>query len=287
MGFRSNSGSRRGFGQRFQKPQRQKSKAKSKSQKGTPNQKYAEETSAPSAQETLETTLNRLSRLSTQTFAFSPFSQYFDDWLVTLREVVAEFESASAITVDETFVTERSQIFADVEREFAEIRLKEAEVDASAKVLADANHLLVDLDADYARWSRALGEKRNSEIGRLSKSVHDCETKLVHIEQTKTGFLNPFAKKAKTQKQSEATQKLDAAKNELELVVQSFKVEQEKLHDQYEKDKQGAIAKVRVLEQAISDTETDASLTGRQAACEGLGNAVKALFERQKPPTPT
>jgi hypothetical protein len=282
MGFRSNSGLRRGVGQRFQKPKHQKSKAKPKGQKNKPNQKYVEETPVPSAQEIVDSTLNRLNRLSIQTFALSPFSQYFDDWLVNLREVVAEFESNPAITVDEAFVNARLQVFADVERQFAELRLKESETDASIRALADANHLLVDLDAEYTRQNRAFEEKRNGEIEHLSKNVHDYEEELTGIEQTKTSFLNPFAKKAKTQKQFEATQKLNAAKNELEIVVQSFKVEQEKLHDEYEKKKQDVIQKVQALENSIATTEADTSLDARQTTCNALANATKELFERQK-----
>jgi hypothetical protein len=63
--------------------------------------------------------------------------------------------------------------------------------------------------------------------------------------------------------------------------VHSFSVEQEKLHDKYEKRKQAVIEKVRSLEKEVEKLETDGSLEVRQAACEALVNAVNALLQRK------
>jgi hypothetical protein len=41
----------------------------------------------------VEKTLGKLHGLGSQKFAVSPFSQYFDDWLLNVREVLSEFES--------------------------------------------------------------------------------------------------------------------------------------------------------------------------------------------------
>ena len=75
--------------------------------------------SAPSPQEAANKALSSLSKLGTQTFALSPFSQYFDDWLVNLRNVLSEFESNPAISEDDQFIKDRSQIFLNAERELA------------------------------------------------------------------------------------------------------------------------------------------------------------------------
>jgi len=64
----------------------------------------------------VEKTLGRLRSLGNQTLAFSPFSEYFDDWLVNLKDVLIDFESSHSISVDEQFVKERSQILANVEK---------------------------------------------------------------------------------------------------------------------------------------------------------------------------
>jgi hypothetical protein len=281
MGYRGQTGSRRGAGDKFQKSSHDKAKSKTQKNKSS-NIKYApEEDSVPSAEEVIEKTLATLNRLGSQTFAISPFSQYFDDWLVNLRQVVAEFEANLATTVDDAFVKERTQIFDYVEGELAKRRLKEAELDAAANALAENNHLVVEIDANYFAQTRDLAAKRKSDLELLTKNVHDLEEELDRTGQIKTSFLNPFAKKAKKQKKAEVTQKLDAAKKELELAVQSFGVEQEKFHDEYAAKKQAAIERTQTLEKETADIDTDNSLETRQAASNALENAVKALRQRK------
>jgi hypothetical protein len=62
-------------------------------------------------------------------------------------------------------------------------------------------------------------------------------------------------------------------------------VEQEKLHDGYEKKKQIVIERVQRLEKEVEKLESDDSLPARREACEALVNAVKTLLERQPIPT--
>jgi|WetSurMetagenome_2_1015567.scaffolds.fasta_scaffold151337_1 hypothetical protein len=280
MGYRS-SGPRKGSGQKFQKTQHEK---KTKAAQKKANVKYVEETPVPSSQEILEKTLSSLNRLGLQVFAVSPFSQYFDDWLVNLRQAIAEFESNPSITVDEAFTTERTRIFADVEREIAEKRIREASLEESAKALQTENHRVVELDEAYATATRELGGKRNKELEALTKTVHDQEQELDRVQQAKTSLIFGFTKKAKAKKEAEVTQKLTAAKTELKLAVQNFKVEQDKLHDDYEQKKQVAMESVQRLEKEIEGIETDGSQAARQTACVALANAVKALSQRMPVP---
>jgi hypothetical protein len=281
MGYKSQTGSRRSSGRKFQKSQHEKAKAKA--QKHTSGGRYAqEETPVPPLGEVVEKTLVKLRNLGSQKFAISPFSQYFDDWLVNVREVLSEFESSPAVVVDEEFVKERSQVFLDVEREFAETRLKEAALEETAKNLPDANHLIVQIDVEYAVKSRENGLKRNSEVQRLTRNVHDLEEELDRVSRIKTSLFGSFSKKAKAQKEAEATRKLNSAKTELKLVAQNFTVEQEKLHDDYEKRKQAAIEQVQRMEKEIETLETDGSLEARRAACEALVNGMNAFLQRKQ-----
>jgi hypothetical protein len=280
MGYRGQTGSRRGSGEKFQKSAHEK--AKSKAQKNKAG-KYIEETPASSPQEIVDKIIASLTKLGGQTFGLSPFSQYFDDWLVNLRQVISEFES-SPLGVDETFVKERTQTFEDIERQFAEKRLREAELDVSAKALAENNHLIVETDAQYASQNRELAQKRKCDIELLTKSVGDLEEELAKVARLKTSFFG-FTKKDKAKKEAEVTQSLNATKNELELALKNFAIEQEKLHDEYEKKKQAAIAKVQVLEKEIANMETDNSIEVRHAACNGLVDAVTAFLQR-KPASP-
>ena len=266
-------------GRGHQKAQR---KTKGKAPKHQVEGKYAPtEKQVITAREVAEKTLRRLSGLGNQKFALSPFSEYFDNWLMNLNEVTSEFESNQAINVDDEFVKERSQTLMNVARELAARQSEEATLREATKSLADNNHLLVEIDAEYAKATRELAFRRNSEIQLLTRKVHDLEGELDRVGQTKTSIFSPFSKKAKAQREAEVTRKLNSAKSELESVVHSFSVEQEKLHDEYEKRKQVVIEKVRSLEKEVEKLETDGSLEVRRAACEALVNTVNAFLQRK------
>lgn len=281
MSFRSQSGPRRGAGQKFQKSQHEKAKAKA--QRHKVGGKYVEEASIPSPEEAVEKVLSSLSRLGAQVFALSPFSQYFDDWLVALRNVLSEFESNPAINPDDQFVKERTQTLLDVERELAERRLKETALQESANALSEQNHRLADIDAENAAKNKEIADERNADIKCLTQNVHNLERELERTSQMKTSFFG-FTKKAKAKKLDEVSQKLNAAKSKLELAVQNFTVEQEKLHDEYEKRKQAAIERVQSLEKEVVQLETDTSLQTRQTTCNDLAKAVQGLVQRKTLP---
>ncbi len=268
-------------GTRFQKTSHEKAKPKNKKT----NKKYVEESPLPSADEAAERTLSSLSRLGTQTFALSPFSQYYDDWLINIRQVVSDFEANPSVNADEPFVAVRTRVLAEVEGELAKLRIREGELNSAATELAKSNHLLVELDAAYATQSRELSAKRNSELESLTRAVHELEDKVAATGQQKTSFFG-FTKKDKAKNLEETTLKLNAAKKELEMAAQNFTVEQDKLHDEYTKKKQDTIAKVQTLEKEVADIETDMSAQPRIAATSALADAVRALKKR-KPVTST
>jgi hypothetical protein len=260
-------------------------KAKHKGQKQWSGGKYLlEESEAPTFKEVLEKTLSRLQSLGSQTFAFSPFSQYYADWLLSLKSVLSEFESNPAVNVDEEFVKERLQVIADVELKLAESRREEDVLEEAARRLADQNNLLVQTDMEYTHETQKLASQRNSEVKRLTRSVHDFEEELEETRRMKASIFSPFARRDRSHKTTEVTWKLDAAKSELESVVKAFEVEQEKLRDAYEKKKQAVTAQVRSLEKKVDGSETDGSVEDRRFACEELVNAVKALLQRMPQP---
>ena len=131
MSYNPQSGSRRSSGKQFSKSAHEK-KAKEKKQRS--GAKYLmEETPEVSAQDVAKRTLNSLGKLGNQIFALSPFSQYFDDWLVNLRQVVSEFESNTVVAADEQFAKERAQVFLDAEAALSQKRLEENNLSAEAK----------------------------------------------------------------------------------------------------------------------------------------------------------
>jgi hypothetical protein len=280
MSFRPQTGGRRTAAKQFSKSAHDK-KAKEKKQRSAG--KYVEEEPEISAKGVVEKTLGILSRLGNQIFALSPYNQYFDDWLVNLKQTISEFESSPAITADEQFVKERTQIFLDVEAALAEKRLLESNITAEAKELADNNHLLVETDKDYAEKTRELSNKRNSEIQRLTRKTKELEEDVATQEEIKISFFKPLARRKAAEKLAQTRQELKSTKNELEVALENFTVEQEKLHDNYEKKKQDITERVEALNRELEKLEVDTSTEARQAACNALTNTVNSLFGRTLP----
>jgi hypothetical protein len=277
MSFRPQTGSRRSAARQFSKSAHEK-KAKEKKQRS--GGKYLEEETEISAKEVVEKTLGNLSRFGNQIFALSPFSQYFDDWLMNLRQMTSEFESNPAIKVDEQFVKERSQIFLDVEGALAEKRLQESNLTGEAKELADNNHLLVETDKEYAGKTRELSFKRNADVQSLSTKIRELEDDVAGQEEIKISFYKVMARRKAAEKLAQTRQALKSAKNELEVTLQNFTAEQEKLHDYYEKKKQEITDRVDALHKELEKLETDTSLDARQAACNALANAINDVLQR-------
>ncbi len=277
MSYKSQTGSHRGS-DKISKSAHEK-KTKEKKQRSAA--KYLmEETPEVSAQDAAQRTLNSLSKLGTQIFALSPFSNYFDDWIVNLRQVVSEFESNSAVSSDEQFAKERTQIFLDVEAALAQKRIEENNMSDEAKALADINHQIVEADRQYAEQTRERNTKRNLEVQRLSIKIRELEEQLASEQEVKISFFKFGAKKKAAEQLAQTTQNLKAAKNESEVTLQTFTAEQEKLHDNYEKHKQELNAESDRLHMELEKLEVDISTATRTETCTALSNAVTAVMQR-------
>jgi hypothetical protein len=280
MSFRPQAG-RRGASKQFSKVARNK---KSKEKKQRQGAKYLrEETPQASTQEAAQRALSGIGRLGSQIFALSPFSQYFDDWLVNLRQTVSEFESHPSIKADEQFQKARAQVFLDVQAALAQIRLEESNLSAEAKALADNNHLIVEADKEYAEKTRALSNKRNTELSRLSNKIRQLEDEVAAQQNVKIKFYQFNEKKRAAEKLAQTTKTFTAAKNELEVTIQNFTAEQEKLHDNYEKRKQELHENSDRLHRELEKLETDTSMPARQTACSALTEAIDELLKRMPP----
>ena len=280
MGYRPRTSSPRNAGRGHQASRYEKKKVQGK--KHRPRGKYLlEENPVPTSEEVAEKTLGRLRNLGNQTFAFSPFSEYFDDWLVNLKGVLIDFELSPSISVDDQFVKERSQILLNVELEFEERRRKEAYLEESIKSLSDSKTILERIEEEYATRAREIEGRKNSEIKRLYSNIDSLRGELDDIARMKAGLFRAISKKAKAQKETETTQRLNTAQRELALAVQDFTAEQERLRDEYEKKKQPVIEQIRDHQKEIEHIETDGSLENRRVACEALVNAVNALLQRK------
>ncbi len=282
MSYRPQTSSRRKPGRGRGKVHHEK--AKRKGQKHSSGNKYLlEKREAPSFEEVLDKTLVGLHRLGGQVFAFSPFSQYFDDWLLSLKSVISEFESNPAVEVDEDYVKERSQVIADVELKLFERQSEEAILEEASRKLVNQKTLLVQNETEYSYSTQKLASERNGEIKRLTHGVRDLETELEKISQIKVSVFRPFARRTKSHKKALITRKLDSAKSDLESIVKSLEAEQEKLRSEYEKKKQEIMEQVQIMEKKVDISETDCSVEDRRVTCEELTYAVKALLQRKTP----
>jgi hypothetical protein len=174
-------------------------------------------------------TLGDLETLGNEVFTQLPVSVYFDDWLVHLRQVILGFESSDAITADEMFTDECEEIFRDIEEELANRLLKEAELEASAKTLAEKRNILGKIDAEYDAQSKYLQVRGKSAMDFLIRNVQRLEEELEKIQQIKT--LNPIKRIVKEQKRYTVSRKLKAAKQRLTLAMQNSAAKQEKLEE--------------------------------------------------------
>jgi DNA repair exonuclease SbcCD ATPase subunit len=277
MSFKPQTGSRRGAARQFSKSTHEK---KAKERKQRSGSKYLQEETEVSSTEVTQKTLGILNKLGTQIFALSPFSQYFDDWLVNLRQTVSEFESNSVINIDEQFVKERSQIFLDVEAALAQKRLQESNLTEEEKALADTNHLMVETDKEYAEETRERSCKRNADVQRLSTKIRGLEDKVSSQQEIKISFYKFTARRKAADQLAQTQQELKSTKNELEVTLQNFTAEQEKMHDNYEKRKQELNEKSDSLHKELEKLETDTSLNIRQEAANALANAINTLIQR-------
>ena len=269
---------RKGASKNFAKSTREK---KTKAKKSRQGAKYLQvETPQASSAEVAARALGGITRLGGQIFALSPFSHYYDDWLVNLRQIVSEFEINPAIKVDDLFEKTRAQIFVDVEASLAEKRLAESYLTDEAKALSDNNHKIVEADKEYAEQTRELSKRRNSDIQRLSNNVHQLEDDLTQQQDLKLGFFKFKEKRLAAEKLYKTTHDLETAKNELEVILQNFAMEQDKLHDNYEKRKQDLFEISNRLNKELEKLETDTSVEARQIACNALTKAINDLFQR-------
>jgi len=284
MGYQQRVGSRRDSGRGHGMHRREKAKAKSRGQKRRSGGSYvSEEDHVPTSEEVVDRTLKRLRNLGNQVFALSPFSEHFSRWLVDLRVVLSEFESSPTVSVDDQFLKERSQILSNVELELEKRRSEEASCDEAVKSLSDNRILLERIEGEYTARTRDAEGQKEFEIKRLSSNVDGLREELDRIARMKTGIFRAVSKKAKARKETEASQRLNLAQEELASAVRNFAAEQEGLRDEYEKKKQPVIDQIRVEEKEVENQDVDGSLETRKAACEVLINAVNALVERKSP----
>jgi hypothetical protein len=280
MGYQSRMKSPRISGRGYGKPRREKAKAKKRKHRSFDGSIF-ENNRAATMGEIVDRTLKWLSNLGSQKFASTPYSEHFSRWLMNLNYVLSKFESPPSISADEQFMKESSQVLSDVELKLEERRRQEVSLDITIKGLSDSKILLKRIEEEYATMARDVEARKNSEIKRLNNDIDGFRSELNDIARMKTGLFKGIFKKARAQKKTETTQKLDTAERELELLMLDFGEERERIRDEFERKKHSVIKQIRNYQKDIETVDTDGSLEDRRAACEALIHAVNALFQRK------
>ena len=281
MSYRSQRSSRRSSGRGRGKVHHEKSKRKARKNRSC-NQRLLEASEILCLEDIANKTLERLNNLGIQTFAFSPFSQYFGDWLLSLKNVISEFESNPNVKVDEEFKERRSKLISDIELKLSERQREEDFIENAARMLTKQRNLLVQTRTEFSYALQELVSERKSEIKRLNRSIRILKKDLRATNQGRVSILNPLARRSKSQRKTELNRKLDFAKTELESIESEIETKQEKLRVAYEEKKNTLIEEVRCLEEKIGISEIDNSIEDRRIVCEELVKTVKALLQRNR-----
>lgn len=247
-----------------------------------------EEEHVPTSKEVVDRTLNSLSRLGSQRFAVAPFHEHFNRWLLSLRTVLSEFESSPALAVDDMFAKECSQVLSDIELALKERRVKEASRDEAIREsnqnLLDARTLLSQTEREYTAKARELAASKEQAVKTVATRLGKLRDELNRIVNIRAGFLRGISKRAKAQKEAEASQRLDSTKSELAKIERSFATEQQKLQQEYKERKRRILEQIANYEKEIENLEAgsqvDDALDARRAVCDALINAVNAFLQR-------
>lgn len=281
MAYQSRSGSPSNSGRGRGIPRHEKAKARERRRRGADNH-VSEEDHATTSEEIVNRTLNALHNLGKQKFALPPYSEHLDRWLANLRQVLSDFESSPDIAVDEQFENERSQILLNINLDPQKSRLKEANSIENNEKLENKKILLEEIEEDYADKKPQIEERKKTATEHLSKNIDDIKHEQSRIAQIKTGFFRAISKKARAQKESEASVRLNVAQNELASVTQQFIVQQEKAREEYERKKKIVIDQIRDAEKETQNQETDDSVEIRRATSEALIKAVNMFLQRKE-----
>jgi hypothetical protein len=259
---------------------KKKKKSDKKVKKSKSDAKSLKEKSEVSLQVVVGKVLGDVERLGSQMFALSPFSQYYDDWLVNLRQVVLEFESVLGGRVDEVFVGDREQAFLDVRVALAECRVQESVLGEADAALFSVKRELEEVDADYAEQCRELSKKRDVDTQQTTVRIKVLEEDLAKQEKLKFSFFQFGAKKAAAKRLDQTQKSLTASRKQLEDILQGFTVEQNKLQGDYAVRKQELSDRVNVLRKKAEQLEVDASIEVRKKVCVQLSNSVNDFVKR-------
>ncbi|MGD6806602.1 MAG: hypothetical protein ACQCN4_06550 [Candidatus Bathyarchaeia archaeon] len=278
MGYQPRKKSARDKGRGYGRFLREKFRGKNRKAKSAD---YGQEKRVLTENEAVEITLKRLHTLGNQRFGSSPFSEYFDRWLLNVEAVLDEFKSHPSIGVDETFLRECNATLVSVKLQLENRRRREMTVNREIEKLADCRRRLQTINNDYSAKVIDVKTRKSREIKRLSEAIDALKKEQDAVIRLKTGILQLRSKKKREQKEIEVVQALTEKQNELEVATMNFNSEEKKFRDEFEAKKEPIYEEINKLQKIIGDIDTDGSLEERWFACEALIDAVNSFIQRK------
>ena len=196
-----------------------------------------------------------------------------------LEDEIAKTQQVKTLNIIRKIALKQKRYTLTQKLKSAKHRLSQAMENSAAK-----QEKRTEIDSASTAQTSNLKVEENSSKNDLVENVRQLEKELAKAKQIKASVLHPTKKLAKEQKISDITEKLNIAKQLLELAAQTSAVEQKRIREEYEKKKQATINNVQSLEKEIETKRTDDSINVRKEATKALANAVKALIQRNSEP---
>ncbi|MCL1970516.1 MAG: hypothetical protein FWF66_03550 [Candidatus Bathyarchaeota archaeon] len=258
-----------------------KTRSTARSVKEKPVKTTVQSDSSNDAVVIVERALVSIERLGGQTFALSPFSQYYDDWLGNLRQIVTEFETGANVKVDKGFTEKCEQILLDMQTVLSNLRIQESALAENEKTLLEVNQELKDLDANYSKKKHELNNNHNTDTEQLTTQIKKLENDIEVQGKAKVSFFQFSAKKAAAKKLEQTKQNLEKAKNQLETAQQNLPLEQAKIQEDYTVKKQELTDKADTLRKEAEKLEIDMSREARKETCTRLKDIINEQIKDQ------
>jgi hypothetical protein len=185
------------------------------------------------------------------------------------------------MNVDEQFVRERSQAFADIKLQLENLRGREANLEEQISLLSNAKNRLQKVNFEYLTKATALKGQKVVAIKRLNKELEALKKEQNQIIKLKTGFFRGISKKEREQKEVDVMQQVSDKQQEIEVTVLDFKEKLKNLREEFERKRDPLLEDVKVFQKRVKDFEEDGSLEERWFACETLIDTVNSFFQRK------
>jgi hypothetical protein len=240
----------------------------------------------PTPKERLDRTITKLRVLADQKFILPPFYAHFDRWLVSLRDILSEFESSPTLVADDRFRKETSNALSNIESDLGKIRLRELSEEERLRGLVGVKKLLEQADAEFAEKSRHIRDRREGGLIRAGWDASSARLELQRVSRLKTSLFRGLTKRAKAEKEAEVRQRIQLAEKQSEIVKQSYDSDLDKLKREHEEMRLGILDKHGIKEDTLqeiqTELQTDNSLEARRATCEALVNSMNRLAARRR-----